>query len=207
MLVGVLTLLIMAGVTYAFWREGLLTAATMSVNVFLAGMVAFAFWEPIADALSPLLAGSVLSGYEDAVCMVLLFAVTLGLLRLATNNLANAHLEYHPVLRQAGIVLFGMVAGYLASGFLLCVLQTLPWHSNFMQFDYHVDKNAGGPRTPRVLPPDHAWLALMHGAMPDFDPDATFEATYARFRRYDDNHDAGLPYQGEFGDPKQREGQ
>src|SRR5205085_12109431 len=100
MLVGILTLLIMAGVTYAFWREGLLTALTIAVNVFLAGLVAFAFWEPIADWLSPLLADTFLHGYEDALCLIALFAVTLGLLRLAVNNLANAQLEYHPVLRQ-----------------------------------------------------------------------------------------------------------
>jgi hypothetical protein len=206
MLVGVLTLLIMAGVTYAFWREGLLTALTMAVNVFLAGLVAFAFWEPLADWLGSLFAGSALSGYEDAICLVALFGLTLGLLRFVTNNIANAHLEYHPVLRQAGIVVFGLIAGYLASGFLLCVLQTLPWHENFMQFDYHVDQNAGGAKTPRILPPDHAWLALMHGAMPDFDPDGTFEAKYARFRRYDDKREA-LPYEGEFGDPKQVKGQ
>jgi hypothetical protein len=197
MLLGALTLLIMAGVAYAFWREGLLTAVTMTVNVFLAGLVAFAFWEPIADWLGPMFGDSFLRGYEDAICLVVLFAVTLGLLRLLTNNLANAQLEYHPVLRRVGTAAFGLLTGYLASGFLLCVLQTLPWHVNFLGFDYRADQ------TPRVLPPDHAWLALMHAAMPDFDPEATFEARYARFRRYDDIREA-LPNQGEL-DPTRKE--
>ena len=191
----------MAGVAYAFWREGLLTAVTMTVNVFLAGIVAFAFWEPIADWLGPMFADSFLHGYEDAICLVALFGVTLGLLRLLTNNLANAQLEYYPALRQAGTAAFGLLTGYLASGFLLCVLQTLPWHANFLGFDYRAGQNAGGPQAPRVLPPDHVWLALMHGAMPDFDPDAAFEARYARFRRYDDKRDA-LPNQGELDPPK-----
>ena len=153
MVLGFLTVLIMGGVTYAFWREGLLTALTAACNVFLAGLVAFAFWEPIADQMGLALANSFLHGYEDAVCLVTLFALTLALLRYLTNNLANAHLEYHPVLRQAGTVVFGLITGYLASGFLVCVLQTLPWQVNFLQFDYHADK------TPRVLPPDHVWLA------------------------------------------------
>jgi hypothetical protein len=203
MLLGFLTVCIMAGVAYAFWREGLLTALTMAVNVFLAGLVAFAFWEPIADWLGPMLADTFLRGYEDAICLVVLFAVTLGLLRLITNNLANAQLEYHPMMRQIGTVAFGLLTGYLASGFLLCVLQTLPWHANFLGFDYRVEQNAGGPQAPRVLPPDHAWLTLMHGAMPGFDPDATFEARFARFRRYDDKRDA-LPNQGEL-DPQKKE--
>jgi len=201
MLLGFLTLLIMAGVAYAFWREGLLTAVTMTVNVVLAGLVAFAFWEPIADWLGPMFADSFLHGYEDALCLVVLFAVTLGLLRLLTNNLANAQLEYHPVVRQAGTAACGLLAGYLASGFLLCVLQTLPWHANFLGFDYRVEQNGGGPQAPRILPPDHVWLALMHGAMPEFDPEATFEARYARFRRYDDKRDA-LPNQWELGPTK-----
>ena len=37
----------------------------------------------------------------------------------------------------------------------------------------------------------------MHGAMPDFDPHATFELRYARYRRYTEDREA-LPYQGEF---------
>ena len=40
-------------VAYAFWREGPLTAFAMCVNVLLAGLLAFNFWEPIADLLDP----------------------------------------------------------------------------------------------------------------------------------------------------------
>lgn len=194
MLLGLLTVLIMGGVTYAFWREGLLTALTTACNIFFAGLVAFAFWEPIAAQLGPAFGDSFLQGYEDAISLVGLFALTLGLLRYLTNNLANTHLEYHPALRQAGTVVFGLISGYLAAGFLVCVLQTLPWQVNFLQFDYHVEKNS---KSPRLLPPDHVWLALMRGAMPGFDPDATFELRYARYRRFTDDRDA-LPYQGEF---------
>ena len=194
MLLGLLTVLIMAGVTYAFWREGLLTALTMTVNVVLSGLFAFAFFEPLADVLGPMFAGSFLAGYEDALCLIFLFALSLGLLRLLANNLSNAHLEYHPVLRQGGIVAFGLITGYLTSGFLLCVLQTLPWQVDFMGFDYHVQKT-GGVRS--VMPPDHVWLAMMRGVMPDFDPDATFEVRYYRYRRYDDKREA-MPYQGEL---------
>ena len=146
MLTSILTLVIMGVVVYAFLQEGLLTALTTAVNVFLAGLVAFAFWEPLAGLLGPMFAGSFLEGYEDAITLIVLFAVALGLLRLAVNNLANAHLEYHPLLRQGGTVLFGLLTGYLASGFLLCVLQTLPWHVHFLQFDYRVQENGGARR-------------------------------------------------------------
>jgi hypothetical protein len=191
MLLGVLTVLIMLMVTYAFWQEGVLTAFTMMCNVFAAGLVAFNFWEPIADALDPLLAGTFLHGYEDSVCLVLLFSLTLGLLRLATNNLANRLVDYHPVLQQVGSVVCGLLTGYLASGFLLCVLQTLPWHRNFMGFEAKVDPEAAGAKIRRVLPPDRVWLALMQRASlfplaqapPPFDADGSFEDRYWRYRR------------------------
>jgi hypothetical protein len=47
----------------------------------------------------------------------------------------------------------------------------------------------------------------MHGAMPDFDPDGTFEARYVRCRRGDDGSEKeDRPYLGELGDPQKREG-
>ncbi len=201
MLPGGLTVLIMAVVAYAFWREGLLTALTTACNIFFAGLVAFGFWEPIAAQVGPALNDTFLHGYEDAICLVAIFALTLAGLRYVTNNLANAHLEYYPALRQGGAVVFGLIAGYLAAGFLLCVLQTLPWQVNFLQFDY---KNSAGPKSPRLLPPDHVWLALMRGAMPGFDPEATFELRYARYRRYTEDREP-LPYQGEFEGTEKKE--
>src|SRR5262245_45738864 len=121
-LLGVLTLLVMAGVAYAYLREGLFTAFTMAVNVFLAGVVAFNFFEPIADSLEPGFRDSFLRGFEDAVVLVVLFAASLALLRWATNSLARAEIHYQSQLQRGGGVLFGLVAGYLVCGFLLCVL-------------------------------------------------------------------------------------
>src|SRR5207248_3045457 len=105
----IMTVLMMLAVAYAFWREGLMTAATMFVNVLLAGLVTFNFWEPLAELLEPVLAGSILAGYEDALVMLILFALTLGLLRLATNNLCNKDLEYPPALLRGGGLTFGLL--------------------------------------------------------------------------------------------------
>src|SRR5437870_4563782 len=48
------TLALMAGVAYAFFREGLFTAATTLVNVFLAGLLTFNFYEPLAPGMGGL---------------------------------------------------------------------------------------------------------------------------------------------------------
>jgi hypothetical protein len=219
MLLGVLSVLIMLAVAYAFWREGLLTASTMCVNVFLAGLIAFNFFEPLAAMLDPIFADLFLHGFEDALCLMFLFCFSLGILRLVTNTIASADLELPPVLLRPGSVFFGLVTGYLASGFIVCTLQTLPWHENFMSFDYKYDPSAPAHAIRSVLPPDRVWLGLMQraGAFPfaysvdedfkndespynrylTFDKYGTFEVRYARHRRYNDDREA-LPDLGEF---------
>ncbi len=218
MLLGFLTVLIMVFVAYAYLREGLFTACTMAINVLLAGLVAFNFWEPLAALLDPMLAGSFLHGYEDAFCLVLLFSLVLGLLRALTNNLAGTRVQFEGWLQTGGGFLFGLLTGYLVSGFLICTFQTLPWHENFMFFE---PKYEAGPEhlVRHVLPPDRVWLALMHRAgayalshredprmssspsyydrYVTFDKYGSFEMRYARYRRYGDNREP-LPYLGEF---------
>jgi hypothetical protein len=186
-----LTFAIVGIVVYAYWREGLMTAFAMLCNVLLAGLVAFQFFEPIATELEPMLDGSFLAGYEDALCLTVLFSLTLGGLRLATNTLAGTEIDYHPLLRQIGTVVSALLMGYLVAGFLICVAQTLPWQQNFLGFQAQVER--GEPRGRRLVPPDRVWLALMHRAglgpfsrseSPTFDADGSFELRYFRLRRY-----------------------
>ena len=208
------TILIMLIVAYAEFREGIFTAFTMLVNVILAGLIAFNFWEPLADLLDSSLRDSFLDGYQDLFLLIALFCVSLGLLRAATNNLANKQIAFPAVLQQFGAAGIGLLIGYLVTGFLLCALQTLPWHRNFMDFEPR-SRNEGEMR--RILPPDRVWLALMHYAgangfarsadneaadspfdrYPTFDRSGTFELRYWRYRRYSDK-EGPMPYHGEL---------
>jgi hypothetical protein len=211
----------MIAVGYAYFREGIFTAAIMFINTFLAGLIAFNFWEP----LSRLVYDSVtfLQGYEDFLCLIGIFVVVLGILRGVTNVLCSRVLEYPILMHQIGGIFFGVATGYLASGFFVCALQTLPWHENFMGFDPRYDPTGQGLR--RVIPADRLWLALMHraGAFAfatqsddqrfdsenasvferaylrhyTFDKFATFEMRYARYRRYGDKRNPE-PYQGQL---------
>ncbi len=219
------TLLIMLMVAYAYVGEGIFTACLMCINVLLAGLVAFEFWELLADALEPAFDHSMLQGYEDALSLVLLFSLSLGLLRLTTNTLVSTQVAYPGIVQRGGAGFFGLVIGYLVAGFLLCVLQTLPWHEHFL--GYQTTTRRTESLLSRVLPADRVWLAAMRraGAFPfafQADPDAeeqvtpydryltfdkygTFVPRYARYRRYDDNRDA-LPYLGECDDAVHRRG-
>jgi hypothetical protein len=183
-----LTLAIMGGVVYAFWLEGLLTCCTILVNVLLACLVAFNFFEPLARELESLL--PFLAGYEDCVSLVLIFCVTLGVLRLVTNNLAPTEPEYPPALYRAGGVLLGLATGYLVAGFLVVLYYTLPWPQKH-------DSGRIEPRQglQRLLPPDRVLLAMMHraGSGPfNWEPGKTFDRhgnfllRYLRYKRVDD---------------------
>jgi hypothetical protein len=199
-----LTILLMVALGYAFLVEGIFTACLMCCNVFFAGLIAFNFWEPIANQLDTLFARSFMEGYEDWLTLVLLFALSLALLRTITNTLDNTLIEFDEYMQRIGGAIFGVVTGYLVSGFLICVLQTLPWHENFMNFDPILNANEGP--LARLFPPDRVWLALMHraGEVPlsagddqTFDKFGTFELRYGRFRRFGESRPA-YPYGGEF---------
>ncbi len=196
------TLIVMFIVAYAMMVEGVFGAFTVFVNVIIAGLVAFNFWEPLADYLEPNFFDTLLQGYEDALCLTGLFWLTLVLLRVATTQFAPAEIDVHPAAQRGGGAFFGALAGYLVSGFLLCMFQTLPWSVRFLSFepDYQPEQV-----TRSYIPSDRVWLAMMHraglygfaGDEDTFDPQGNFELRYARYRRIDKNHP--LEYYGEFG--------
>lgn len=187
-----LTLAVMGAVAYSATREGLLTAITTLVNVLISGLVAFNFFEPLANEMEDMLKGTFLAGFEDGIALFVPFAATLGLLRVVTNNLVNTEVELPALFQQIGSGAVALVTGYLVAGFLVVIFQTLPWDERFLGFDYSADANT--PKIRNLLPPDRVWLAMMNRAgrstlsqgeeSVTFDPEGSFEIRYARLRRF-----------------------
>ncbi|MBI1831182.1 MAG: CvpA family protein [Planctomycetes bacterium] len=211
----VFTVVIMLGCGVAQYRNGLFTSVAMLISIVFSGLVAFNFWEPIADWLDPLLQGSTLAGCEDMVCLSVLFSIVLAALRVITNSFAPDMLEEHGWLQHFGAFAVGAVTGYLASGFLICAMQTLPLDERFLDFQPRI---AGEPIYRALVPGDRVWLAMMRhaGAGPlsgkedpdaaglpaverfrTFDAHATFELRYWRYRRHSETR-GPMPYFGEF---------
>src|SRR5262245_21408086 len=111
------TLAIMLVAAYALMVEGVFGAFMALVNVILAGLIAFNYWEPFASYLEPNFFDTFLQGYEDAVCLTGMFWMALMFLRVATNQFCPAEIECHPSVQRGGGALFGLAAGYLVSGF------------------------------------------------------------------------------------------
>jgi hypothetical protein len=203
MILGLLTVAIMLAIAYAFWREGPLTAFAMFCNTLIAGIIAFNFWEPIADLLDPVFQETVLEGTEDALALMIPFLLILMGLRLATNSLASTHMEYPALMYRGGAVFFGLVTGYFLAGILVCAMQTLPIQRNFLSFEqYKPGETAAGRK---LIPPDFVWLSMMShlsgkslnaGDKP-FDARGNFEMRYARNRRVDESGKS-TPHSGEF---------
>src|SRR5262249_22218117 len=109
-----------------------------------------------------------------------------GLLRLATNFMVKTEIALHPIAHRVGGAVVGLFAGYLLSGFLVCVFQTLPWEEG--AFESRVESVQA---IRHYLPPDRVWLGTMRRASSfsfsasdkTFDPDGSFTARYARYRR------------------------
>jgi uncharacterized membrane protein required for colicin V production len=215
MILTTCVILIMLATAWSQYRNGLFSSVAMLIKVFVAGMVAFGFWEPIAAKLEPTLVGSAIAGSEDLIALVGLFSVTLLILRIATNYLSQELIDEHGWLQFFGGAGVGLITGYFLAGFLVCAVQTLPIEEKFLGFQPPAE-NESSMR--QIFPPDRVWLAMMrHGSaypfrwqlQPNpkdesalesyiiFDRDATFELRYQRFRRGIDGKPP-MPYQGEF---------
>jgi hypothetical protein len=195
------TLLIMALVGFFYSQEGLFTAFLMFVNVLIAGLLTFNFWEPLAGVLAPLFARNFLRGCEDMLAITLLFGITFALLRILTEKLNDTPIAFPAGVQQLGGLFFGLLTGYLVTGLLVVALQTLPWGQHFLGFEPPA-ANESAVRS--YLPPDRVWLALMHRAGTHsfnrvefsdaesddpadvyltFDRNGSFEIRYFRLRR------------------------
>jgi uncharacterized membrane protein required for colicin V production len=205
------TIFLMLVVAYASVREGVFTAFITLCNIVIASIVACNLFEPMADFLQESVTGDTfLKGYEDFLCLILVFAVTMGLLRWAANSLANTEFTIHTSLMRGGAVVCGLLSGYIVSGFLLAAAQTMPLDEDFMDFQTKVESNSKNESLRRLLPPDRVWLAMMHRASygslgrasreekNGFDAKCNYPLRYERYRRWGGpNHKKdGLEYDG-----------
>lgn len=193
------TLVIMGAVAYAHFREGLVASFTHCFAVLVAGMLALQAWPFATRELEPLVKDSFLAGFEDAIVLVVVFCLAMIVLRLAAKAVLKREFDFAPKVDQAGGVGFGLLTGYFVAGFLACILQTLPWHENFLGFKHDDDGFSN-----RVFPPDQVWLKIMHrshrGTFSNGEDNTKvlqeFSKTFAKERRYTDKPAPSQPPPG-----------
>lgn len=158
-MLAIMTLIVIGLVVFAMVREGIFSAVCHLFGVVFAGLVAFHFWPALANMFEESFEGSTLAGYEDALSLFGVYLIVGFLCRLLTNVVADREIEIPIQLNQILAGCVGAVTGYLLAGFLVCVLQTLPWEENFLSYKPPTEP---GTITNKVLPPDQIWLKLMN---------------------------------------------
>ncbi len=106
----------------AFWAmQGVFSSAIMLIETIVALMVAFGYYEPVAG-----LATEYIPEYAHGAALVLLFAVTLTVLRLLTDKFIPGNVQFPMPVDRAGGGLLGLLTGLLLIGTTLTGVQMLP---------------------------------------------------------------------------------
>jgi hypothetical protein len=119
---GVLVLTL--GMTYALMSEGLWGACLMFFNALFAAMITMNCYEPLAQLIGTNV--EFLSGYADALSIMLIFTVTLVAIRLTTENFAPAMVRFPTPLFHLGRVVFGLLGSAVTMGIILIALDASP---------------------------------------------------------------------------------
>jgi hypothetical protein len=110
----------------AISSEGCWGAIIAFFNIAFSAIVAMNFSEKAAGFVAG--KADFISGFADCLCTTGIFAVTLIILRFATDYLAPGKLKLPPAVETIGKLGFGAAASSLLVGFLIVALQTAPVH-------------------------------------------------------------------------------
>lgn len=180
-LVLLLIFLIVVGL---LWFQGLWSNAITLINTTLASMVALNYFEPVADLVqkqSP--------SYKylwDFLALWVLFALTFGILRLATDMLSRRRVMFEFWTEMVGRSVLAIWVAWIFIGFTCATLHTAPLEASFMGFQktYESGNFLG-------MSPGKQWLgfmqsrsqgALSRGTPRVFDPDSDFILKYHQRR-------------------------
>jgi hypothetical protein len=122
------------GLTYALTSEGLWGSAQMFFNVLFGAMIAFNFYEPLANLVDSTGIGW---GFSDTLCLLGLFCVVTVLLRMTTETIAPAQVRFPMPVYHMGRLVFGLGGAIVTMSVLLLGFHTAPVHKKiFNVIDY-----------------------------------------------------------------------
>lgn len=189
MILDILALLAFAGITWAVSSEGTWGAALVFVDVLFAALIASNFWQPIAGFLSD--QAPDWRFWWQYLVLMLLFIISLALIRGATAALSPRALRFPELLGQVLRWVFAACAAWVFLGFFYMSLQVAPLPREFLGFQSERSNFFGRA-------PDRHWLGFMHltsrsvfdrGEAHVFDPEGIFLPSYASWREKYENPD------------------
>ena len=130
MILDLVVVILIAGMTYALMSEGLWGAALMFFNTLFATMITLNCYEPFAQLIGTNI--SFFSGFADAFCILVIFTVSLLILRLITEAMAPSMVRFPSAVYHIGRILFAFAGSLLTIGVLLLALDASPVHKKIL---------------------------------------------------------------------------
>jgi len=150
MFMNILVVIFVLAVGYAWMVRGIFNAMIHALCVFVAGAVAFGFWEPLALILVNLSPErgffSFIESVAWGVALVVPFAVVLILLRIATDKLIPNNIKNNSMVDYAGGAVFGIATGIISAGILVISIGNMRVSTEFMGYQplfYSADRAVG----------------------------------------------------------------
>jgi uncharacterized membrane protein required for colicin V production len=139
------------GLTYALTSEGLWGAALMFFNVLFSAMIAFNFYEPVANLID---STGIPWGFSDTLSMLGLFCLSVVLLRMTTETIAPAMVRFPTPIYHLGRMVFGLGGALVTIAIVILAFHTAPVHKKIFT-TVNIDS-----KPPFTLGLDHQWLGF-----------------------------------------------
>ncbi len=137
--------------TYALTSEGAWGAALMFFNVLFGAMIAFNFYEPLAGLIDSTGIGW---GFSDTLSLMLIFCVSVFLLRITTETLAPAMVRFPMPIYHVTRLFFGLATSLVTFAVILLAFHAAPIHKQMFGYITYETKPPFG------LALDHHWLGF-----------------------------------------------
>lgn len=138
MIMNILVVFFVLGVGYAWMNRGVFNAMIQALCAFVAGAIAFAFWEPLAIKLVEMSPDSGFFSFIESVAwgvaLIVPFSVIMLLLRVATDKLIPNNIKNSTAVDYGGGAIFGLVTGIICAGVLVIGVGNMRVTTGFMGY-------------------------------------------------------------------------
>lgn len=199
MIFSVFVIFAVFGIAYMWGSRGFFSALIHLLCTVVAGAVAFAAWEPLTAVFMGV--GGDMVDWAHGLGLALPFALTLIVLRLATNAIIPRNVDLDGITNMVGGGVCGAIAGVLTAGIFVISIGYLRLESTIMGFEPITYSNNGSlVRTSHLLLPADQFTASFYSVMSD----STFRTEESLAKWHPDLQDEGPLLRLNFDDGKSR---
>ena len=148
---------------YQYLKGSIFKAVTMIMVMILASVVAFGFFEMLADYFISKGSDSKIVPWAQSLCFVLLFVVVFAILQTAVMQLAKQKVGFGVLPERIGRAILGAFMGLLVSGLLLTALAMAPLPNKYpyQRFDARNPKASSPTKVLHVDGFVSGWFSML----------------------------------------------